>query len=705
MVGALLVWALSLSSIDLYGLDDYGLTLHLPAGWYVALVVCVVGTVWNACTNSTRWAWAYLLGVVVVLFATVPLLAEQPHYSWSYKHIGVVRFLAEHGQVDRSIDIYNRWPGFFAVNAVFGRAAGLPNPVVYAAWSEVFFTAFNLLLVGNIVRALTGSRQIAVVAGLFFVAFNWVGQMYFSPQALTYSLHLVILWLVVTQLRRDTPGRVGRKILDLAARIVRRPQDPWTSTGHRWMPAWMAVTAIVLIDAAVVTSHQLSPYMVVLEVGGLTLIGFVRTRLLAVGLLALALAFLAPNLGYVKDNRLFSSSDPLSNVERSAPSKARAAANDVGPKAGKVWNERAGGTLVIIMLGGTAMATFVLARRGHGARALVLLTLALAPFALVFGATYGSEAVLRVMLFSSPWCAALVAWALMGVRRRGLRAGLVAGLAVASSALFVAAAFGQEELHSISLDEVRASDYLYANGTTPAVIMTADTGFPRRYGPRYPDFRGPGGEDFDPSLMSLGSFRHRSLGAADVPHIVEIIQKYAARGYLVFSATQTTHADIFRLAPPGALEDLEAAEARSPRFRLFYSGSSTRIYELPPSSEMPAGPVAPAEPNESELRALRELAERDARTKAARKAQARQAAQRAAARRAAARRAAARRAAARRARARRRAAPPAPPAVRPPVARPFVAPRPPVAPLPPAVSPRPAPPPPPPPGDTFDDSG
>lgn len=574
LVAALFVWALALPNIDLYSLGDYGLTTDLPVGWYVALSVCVVGTVFHACVGSTRWAWAYLLGVVVVLFATLPLLVEQPHYSWVYKHIGVVRFLEENHQVDPSIDIYNRWPGFFALSAVFGSAGGQLNPVKYAAWSELLFTTLNLLILAGIVRAIAGSRRIAVAAGLLFVAFNWVGQAYYSPQAMTFFGHLVIVWLVVTQLNRNTPDRGGRAVLRLASRIVRRPQDPALPTGHRWMPSWVAVLAVLLIHAAVVASHQLTPYLLVLEVGALTLLGLVRPRLLVLGLLAMALAYLAPNLDFVKHNfGLFSSLNPFSNIER--PSRF-----NVDPVAGKVWSERAGEALIILMLGGAAISTLVLARRGRGTRALVLLVLALAPGALLFGGNYGGEAVLRLVLFSSPWCAALIAWALMDVSSNSWRLALLGGGAVVASALFVPANFGQEELRTLPLDEVRASEHLYDDGRTPAVVMLiAPPGFAPRYGPRYPEFR-------HANLLQDSRFRNRPLGPADVPAVAASMKKYAPRGYLVFSTTQNTYANVFRVTPPGALGSLEAAIARSPRFRRWYRGSDTRIYELLPRSEV-----------------------------------------------------------------------------------------------------------------------
>jgi hypothetical protein len=90
-------------------------------------------------------------------------------------------------------------------------------------------------------------------------------------------------------------------------------------------------------------------------------------------------------------------------------------------------------------------------------RALPLLLLALAPFAVVFGQNYGGEASLRIVLFSSPWWAALISWAFVTVTRGAARWILMVFAALVATMLFVPSFFGQEELNIVSADEVRAS--------------------------------------------------------------------------------------------------------------------------------------------------------------------------------------------------------------------------------------------------------
>ena len=69
-----------------------------------------------------------MIVIAIILYGTVPMLSAQPHYGWVYKHIGVVRYLEAHGKANPSIDIYNRWPGFFALEAASHALPVVPIP-------------------------------------------------------------------------------------------------------------------------------------------------------------------------------------------------------------------------------------------------------------------------------------------------------------------------------------------------------------------------------------------------------------------------------------------------------------------------------------------------------------------------------------------------------------------------------------------------
>jgi hypothetical protein len=575
LAGVVVVWALSLPSIDLYHLDDYGLTKELPVAWYAALGAGALGAavVTMVPRHPNGWVVAAFVGVLaLILYGTLPLLAEQPHFAWVYKHIGVTRFITETGHADPSIDIYNRWPGMFAFSAVLGSLAGRANPVNYAAWAELFFSLSNMLLIGAIVRSVSRDTRAAGGAALLFLLANWVGQGYYSPQALAFLLSLAVVYVALRHLSGEL-GRGGELVVRLCARIVRRPQlrsfppleAPW--------PAWAAVAIVVGLDAVIVVSHQLTPYIVIIELAALVVFGPVKRFWLVFAAIGLTVAYLLPNLGYVNNNfGLFTSFDPFNNARHSS-------LYDIAPMQGKKFNAQAGQLLTFGLWLSAAIGALALARRGLVRRALPMGILAVAPFAVIFGQNYGGEASLRVMLFTSPWCAALVAWAIASIRRTVLRVATLGVLAVAFAGAFVPAYFGAEEINTMPLGQVEASQYFYDHAEEGSVLLLSGPNFPVRYGSNYRFFAGPQ-SDFDPNLLRVDRFRYRDLGARDIPDIISLIHQYAPTGYMVFSTSQFEYAKVFQLTQPRALNGLEAAVSRSPYFKLWFSNGDARIYAL-----------------------------------------------------------------------------------------------------------------------------
>ncbi|MDX6715105.1 MAG: hypothetical protein QOH30_1663 [Baekduia sp.] len=589
LAGILVTWAVSLPSIDLYHLDDYGLTRELPVAWYAALGCGALGAALVITLPRRPNGWliaAFVAVVALILYGTLPLLAEQPHYAWVYKHIGVTRFITETGSADPSIDIYNRWPGMFALTAVLGSLAGRTNPINYAAWAELFFSISNMLLIAATVRTVTRDVRVAGGAALLFLLSNWVGQGYFSPQALGYLLSLAVIYVALRHLSPEG-GRGGELVISLVSKVVRAPQLPQLPPiDARWRGG-VAIVMVLVLDAVIVVSHQLTPYIVIFELLALTVLGPVRPFWLILGFVGVSVAYLLPNLDYVNNNfGLFTSFDPFNNAQHSS-------LYDLAPLKGKTFNAQAGRFLTFALWLSAAAGALVLARRGLARRALPLALLAAAPFAVVFGQNYGGEASLRVVLFTSPWCAALIAWWIASVERRVIRAAMLGLVSVAFAAGFVPAYFGAEEINTIPKGQIEASEYFYDHAARGTVLLLSGPNFPVRYGPTYRYFAGPQ-SDFDPNLLRVNRFRYRELGPADIPDVISLIHQYAPTGYMVFSTSQSEYAKVFQLTPPGALANLEAAVRRSPLFRIWYQNSDARIYQLvgsaPPSNAAPAAP-------------------------------------------------------------------------------------------------------------------
>jgi hypothetical protein len=565
----MVLWALSLHEIQPYHLGRYGLAPALPAAWYLALGV-LIGFAVAACWLVPRpglLVAAYVAAIVVVLYATVPSITAVPHYAWVYKHVGVTRFIDVHGGVAfASGDIYDRWPGFFAFSAALSRWMGV-DPLAFAAWAEPFFALVDALLVAAVARSMSRDSGVAGFAALIFTLGSWVGQAYFAPQAAAYTLAFVLLLVVV---RAFANGGLAGWVRRLAELVVRREQpDGALASPLPWSRA-TSIAVVLGLQAVIVSMHQLTPYVLVLEVGALTLIGVGRPRLLAAGMAAIAVAYLVTNIGYIASNYpLFTGLNPTSNIQGGswgAPNVDWLDAN-------------AGGVLSALLIALMFAAAVRLMRRGEGFRALPLLTLALAPFGILLAQNYGGEASLRVFLFSSPWRDVLIALGiatLPGARVR-TAAALVVSLAVAY--LFVTAFYAEEEFNIFKPSEVRASEYFYAHAPPGSALVLAAPDFPTKAGPRYTLMKGTQAED-GLNIADQRTFEERPLGPAQVPAVASLIRQYSRDGFVAFSTTQYRFVETKELLRAGALASLEQAIAASPEFRLWYANSDTRIYEL-----------------------------------------------------------------------------------------------------------------------------
>ncbi|HEY4451304.1 MAG TPA: hypothetical protein VGN13_06890 [Solirubrobacteraceae bacterium] len=578
-IGAAALWRVSLLHVSTRALGEYGLPPALPVTWYLALAVALLGALAALCADRGHpaVAIAYVCLTALILFGTVAALSGQPHYAWTYKHIGVVRYLQAHGTANPSVDIYNRWPGFFALAAVFSALAGSGNPAAYAAWADLFFLVLAAVMATAAVITVTRAWRVGVGAALLLVLSNWVGQTYFSPQAFAYVLGLALITLILAQLRTAATPRWLVRLIERVGRTAQLTPDP--TSASRW-PRAAAPAAAIALDAVIVASHQLTPYMLLGGVALLALFCGVRPWWLLAAMAAMTLGYLAANLHFITHNYgLFTSIDPFNNVQGPRITQH--------PGPGKVFNTDAELVFIALVALLTLTATVRLMRRGLLVQALPFLALAVSPVAIVFGQNYGGEASLRIVLFSSPWCAALIAWSIATLRSRAARRFTLALVVAVFAPLFVISYLGQEELNIVSAAEVQASEWFYTHARRGSVLVLAAPGFPYRYGAAYPQFRGPEG-DANPNLMTEPAFQGRSLGAPQLPAVAARIRLYSAHGYIAFSRDETEYAEVFRITPPGAIEDLRRAVAASAEFRLSFANRDAQIYELLAPAALPA---------------------------------------------------------------------------------------------------------------------
>ena len=567
------LWAWSLDSIPTAGLDDYGLPPVLPHAWYAGLALLLAGAVLALCSArpSPLLLALFVAGVVLVLYGTVPLISSVPHYGWVYKHIGVVRLIDAQGTLQPNIDIYNRWPGFFAATALFSSLVGVEDPASYAGWAEVFFLWTDVALVVAIVRALTRDARLAWASALVFVTANWVGQTYFSPQAFDLTIALAVLFLAI----RFLPGSGDPARIPAAGFLLRRlhllPFLPARTTPIEPSPRRtraLVIGLILVLDAGAVISHQLSPYMLLFGLAALCYFQVIKPWWLVAAVGVLTFGFLVFNLDYINQHfDLFASLDPFQNVQPPATTAP-------DPLPGKQFHARTAMTLSLLVWLLAAIGIARQLRRRNPAAVPVGLS-TLAPTVMIAMQNYGGEAILRIFLFSLPFASPAVVWAIApasGVWRLRRAPGVLMTVG-ALTALFIPAFLGQEETNIIPADEVTGAEYFYRHAVPGSRLYVFGANAPFRNAGDYPRFF-----DGDDPLRHPQACTPKPDQA--IVKMITAIPEPAEHNYLVFSTSGTTLAHVLGYCKPDEVARIEHALASSDKLGLWYSSANIRIYEL-----------------------------------------------------------------------------------------------------------------------------
>jgi hypothetical protein len=590
VLGALVCWAVALSTLDLRRVGDYGLVPVLPVSYYAALVALVASFAIAVVRRRTpTWLLTlHVVALIVLVHGTLAVAYDAPRYAWVYKHVGVVDHIIQHGQVDRSVDVYHNWPGMFALAALATELAGGTSPLPLVAWAQLGFGLLNLAALVFVFRSLALDRRLVWVGAWIFFAANWVGQEYFSPQALTFFLSLVLLGVCLRWLRAGPgdprpAGDPGRErlagLVHRGRRLIRRAGQGLSAAPPVTREERAVATGIVLVlFAAIATSHQLTPWVVVATVTVLAALRRCRPRALPAVLALLAVGWVWLAYPYLVNLDVFGDFGRLAGngqvVDLANQSEGRVFVATVARAlTAAVW--------LLAVVGGIRHWRSGRRRGGHWGR--VVAALALVPFSTVVAQSYGGEILFRAYLFSLPWTAFLAAGAFFphrGAGRRPVPAARTAAALTAAGGLLVGgllvAYFGLERANHIRSGEVAAARRFYQVARPGSFLMLVASNFPTRLDASYP--RHPG-FSYDPSLLALPRFQDRMLGPADVPAVVRELSSYPD-AYLMVSTSQAAHAELFDLAPPGAVDRLKRALLASPRFRVVYRNDDATLFRL-----------------------------------------------------------------------------------------------------------------------------
>ena len=560
--GAIALWVVALSKIDLANVGAYGLVDALPVTFYAALAVLTIGFVISLQRASRLPVMlAHVALAIVVVHATPALTYGALRYSWAWKHVGIVDLLHRHHVLVPStpvLPIYQQWPGFFGAATALTESSGLKSALSYAAWAPPVFELLDALLLTVVLRQLTEDRRRIALAVWFFVIANWVGQDYFAPQAFAFFLFLVVFAIVLRWYRR--PVAVSARRRDRAT--LAEPATAEVPPARLGRPERRTVGALFLVLlAATVTSHPLTPFVICACLALLMVFRVLDRHWPVVAAFGLTGGWL------VTGARSYTSSNLSALMSGFGALSTNFSSNlaNLGQLSAEQHLVANLGRLVVAVMALLAVAGLVRRRRlGHVDRAALLMCIA--PGAILAGGNYGGEAIFRVYLFALPFAAFLAAGFFFTERGSKVRWRTPVAIVLVSGVLiggFTFAYYGKETWSYFTPSEVRAAELVYSKAPAGSLLVDGTLSYPVQF---------ENAEHF--TYVTLGSEPPQSIrqvlrDPVGVLHTWLSDTKYT-RGYLIITRSQIAEVDSVGGLPRGSLQRIERLLLASHRFQVLF---------------------------------------------------------------------------------------------------------------------------------------
>ncbi|MGI5404068.1 glycosyltransferase [Streptomyces sp. CA-135486] len=481
---ALAMWLLSLRNVHVAGMGDLGLVQVLPVIFWVAGGLLTLGFCAALLDRRTPgWLYAgYVLALIAMLHATAPLLYSQLSNAWAWKHVSMVDTILRLGQLpiahDHGLDVYNQWPGFFALNDMVVQATGIDSALTYAAWAPPVADALLLGPLILIYRSFSRSRRLSWAAAWVFYTCFWVTQDYFAPQTLTFLLYVCVVAAVVWRLPRSVTRIARKREAGTDSGSPVRTPDPGPTARAReaaQRPSVGWILLVLLPVAAIVCSHPLTPLMLIAALVALALPRRNRRIVLPVllGTVVLTLAwdltvarpFISANLNEMVQGL----TQPAENA--SAGFLDLSAASDAQVLV--AWTDRA------LSAGVWLLAAMALVFR-PALRRTPLPLLAVAPLPLLALNSYDGEMLFRAYMFALP-AIAFGAAALLAGGRRWVRALVLPVVLLLLFAGFAISYYGKEYALYFTRSETVAARWLFSHAPPGSVVAAITEDFPAGY--------------------------------------------------------------------------------------------------------------------------------------------------------------------------------------------------------------------------------
>lgn len=593
---ALLLWGIGVASTNLARAQGVnGLIPALPWTFWagVGLLLFYVAIQLHRSVISRIRLGVSAATFVFMVQSLVPLIYQTPRYVWDFKTVGEIQYDNLHGALNSNLDIYQHWPGFFSLVAWFDHIAGIASPLSYLTWVTLFFDLLAVATFGFAISSLPMTEREKWFAVFLFCAGEWYlgfAQDILVPQALGLSLYFITIGLVLRfYWVLPTPTELGRNRRRLAQFRLTRPlwrddESPLPVNEGPQKPLWRLgdwrlLALLLAVFVPLVISHPLTPYVVVLELGALTLVNRVRPLWLPVILGAVTLAYLIPNLGFLTSRHEFLAG--LGGIAANAAPTPTSPAGPLGP------NHIVIPVMVILLYGLAAVGAFIRYRAHRDVRTFA--ALAVTPLFIVALVHYGTETLYRSILFSTPWTACIAASVIGPARLKeaahrrkalirrsvGIRVGATFAVMAILAALLLVVENSQNELYQVSPGDIGAAQWL--NKQPPGVAIYLNGEFPARIGGRYDKFLAKNLDD-----VYLGD---EGYHVAPIQHINAFAcgQTWGVEktSYIVLSDNEASFAIREGYARAGFLRRLRAELSNSASWQLTFKNDTTTIYRGP----------------------------------------------------------------------------------------------------------------------------
>jgi hypothetical protein len=558
-------WALSLPAIDPRQATDLGLVAVLPPAFFLALGLVVIGFM-TAVNERPLPTWALLfnvLAVIVMIHGLRALVADGTYLATTWVHVGFVDVISRTGGLLPELDARFSWPGFFALVAFVADAADV-DLVDVIPWVPLAVNVLLLPCLMLVYRALSSDLRIAWISAFVFFATNWIGQDYLAPQAFAFITYVCVLGLVLTWFARGH-GAHAATSPEVPSGAPPATHDHAESVSSGVQRTGLMVVLILML-AALVPSHQLTPFALLGALAALAMFRMTWLRALPMLLAVLigawisymTVPFLAGHIGGL-----------LAQV---GSTEAVATENVAARVAGSsehmvVVYLRLGATVAFWAL--AALGVIRRVRRGQWDWSALLL--AGAPIGLFFLQSYGGEMLQRIYLFSLPFMAFFVAalfvprWGRIG---RAANLTLAATLAVMLVALTLTR-FGNERIDLISSQELEGVAALYAIAPPRSSLITVNNNSSVR-------------------SQALEEYRHYSVrypwSVGDVDTVIYVLENIRQPAFLLLTRSQQAWAEVMEGMPAGRWDALANELAARGDVRVVFQNSDAVIYRLLPTT-------------------------------------------------------------------------------------------------------------------------